>query len=60
MKQRIPHKRLAERLGFEPRVGLPTAVFKTAGLNRSPIFPQGLALPTRLELYRKRYKQGWS
>ena len=30
---------MAERVGFEPTVGEPTAVFKTAALDRSAISP---------------------
>lgn len=33
------YKKVAERVGFEPTVGFPTAVFKTAALNRSAISP---------------------
>ncbi len=32
-------KKMAERVGFEPTVGYPTAVFKTAALNHSTISP---------------------
>ena len=30
---------MAEELGFEPREGRPSAVFKTAALNHSTILP---------------------
>ena len=35
----IRFSELAEREGFEPPVPLSTAVFKTAGINHSPISP---------------------
>ena len=33
--------KMAEELGFEPREGRPSAVFKTAALNHSTILPLG-------------------
>ena len=33
---------MAEELGFEPREGRPSAVFKTAALNHSTILPSYL------------------
>jgi hypothetical protein len=35
----MQQQEVAERVGFEPTVGCPTAVFKTAALNRSAISP---------------------
>ena len=37
-------KKMAEELGFEPREGRPSAVFKTAALNHSTILPLVLYL----------------
>ena len=36
---RFPLFRMAERVGFEPTDGFPSAVFKTAVINRSTTFP---------------------
>ncbi len=42
-------KGMAEREGFEPPVGFPTTVFKTAAFSRSAISPNKLSLAEGIE-----------
>jgi hypothetical protein len=44
---------MAEREGFEPPVGFPTTVFKTAAFSRSAISPNNLKLLRGSNIHRK-------
>jgi hypothetical protein len=45
-ESRVTARFVAEKEGFEPPVGCPTTVFKTAALNRSATSPEALIIPS--------------